>query len=251
MLIALLIVTMLFIGVTLYFVKFKNKFKLVFLFGKKGSGKSTLLVKYMYKYAKKGFTIYTNMTDCMFPTCRIFRIEDLGDFVPEPYSAVFLDEVGITYDARKFKTFKDSTRDFYKLQRHYKVVVFMNSQTWDVDKKVRDLCDMFYAVVNVGPLSIGKLIKRKIVLTEATSDGESRIADNLKFSLPFSWSFTWLPRWHKYFDSFIAPEKPSLHFRVVPGDLPFKVKRKSSRINRRLSRRASHRLRGAEEVKSA
>lgn len=234
MFIALLVVFSLFLGLSLYMRKWTNKFKLVFLFGKKGSGKSSLLVKYMYKYAKKGFTIYTNMIDCNFPSARIIRIEDIGDFVPEPYSFVALDEIGIPYDARKFKSFKDSTRDFYKLQRHYKVVVYMNSQNWDVDKKVRDLTDEFYCISALGPLSIGKRIKRKIVLTEATSEGESRIADNLKFTFPTSWSFTWLPRWHKYFDSFTAPERPFIYYQTVPGTLPFMEK--SSRIKLRLSR---------------
>lgn len=217
--------------------KWSNHFKLIFLFGKKGSGKSTLLVKYMYKYACKGYTIYTNMSDCMWPGARIIRIEDIGDFIPEPFSLLCLDEVGIYYDARKFKTFKDSTRDFYKLQRHYKVVVLMTSQTWDVDKKVRDLCDNFYAITALGPLSIGKQIKRKTVVTEASSEGESRIADNLKFTSPLSWNYTWLPRWHRYFDSFIAPERPYVHFQTVPGQLPERVVKKQKKKKHTLDRK--------------
>lgn len=201
---------------TFFTVKYSNKFKLIFLFGKKGSGKSTLLVKYMHKYAKKGFAVYTNMSDCMFPGARIISIDDIGDFVPPPYSLLCLDEVGISYDARKFKQFKDSTRDFYKLQRHYKVLVVMTSQTWDVDKKVRDLCDLFYAISAIGPFSIGKQIRRKSVLTQASSDSESRIADNLAFTAPTAWQYTWLPKWRKYFDSFVAPERPYLNYVQVP-----------------------------------
>lgn len=213
---------------SLFRAKYDNKFKLIYLFGKKGSGKSTLLVKYIYEYTKKGYTVYTNMHDCMFPHCRLINIQDVGDFVPEPYSLLALDEVGIDYDARKFKQFKDSVRDFYKYQRHYKVVCVLASQTWDVDKKIRDLCDLFYLCLQIGPLSVAKQIRRKTVLTESTSEAESRIADNLKFTSIFSWKYTWIPKYHKYFDSFVAPVKPYLNFEKA--NTPYRLlKRKINR----------------------
>lgn len=206
---------------TAFKAKYNNRFKLIFLFGKKGSGKSTLLVKYMYQYTQKGFTCYTNMKECQFPNVRIIDINDVGDFIPEPYSVLCLDEVGIDYDSRKFKQFKDSVRDFYKLQRHYKVVCILASQSWDVDKKIRDLCDLFYLCIQIGPLGIGKQIRRKTVLTESTSEAESRISDNLKFTSLFSWKWTWMPKYHKYFDSFIAPYKPPLEYSLP--DSPWRI----------------------------
>lgn len=211
----------LFILFFVYVIIYRNKFQLIFIFGKKGSGKSSLLVKMMYKYGKKGFTIYTNMGDCIYPGARIIKIEEIGQFIPLPYSILCLDEVGIDYDARKFKQFKDDTRDFYKYQRHHKILCFMASQTWDVDKKVRDLVDKFYLCLGAGPISIARKIVRKVVLTESTGDQESRISDNLKFTFPTSWIYTWLPNWQKFFNSFVAPEKPFIRYRI--NDSPYGI----------------------------
>lgn len=220
------------VGLNLFKCIYASQFKLYFLFGKKGSGKSSLLVKLMYRYAKRGFVIYTNMTDCLFPQARIIDIRLIGDFVPPPYSLLALDEVGMEYDSRKFKQFRDNTRDFYKLQRHYKVVVAMASQTWDVDKKVRDLCDEFYLCSSFGPLSIGKRIVKKVILTDAKDNEESKPSENLKFASLFSWYFTWLPSWSKFFDSFDAPPRPFLPYLLNPQKfwIDFKKRDKKGRF---------------------
>ena len=83
-----------------------NPYKLYMVFGKKGSGKSTYLCKLAKSYLKKKFIVYTNMTDCRIPGVRLIDPEKLGDFVPEPRSCVLLDEVGMLYDNRNFKSFK-------------------------------------------------------------------------------------------------------------------------------------------------
>jgi len=197
--------------------KYRPVWKMYMVFGKKGSGKSTFLIKKAYKLQKRGYTIYTNMLDCMLPGVRIVDLELLGDFTPEPLSVCLWDEVGMIYDNRNYKNFRPATRDWYKLQRHYKCIVYLASQTWDVDAKLRNLTDGLYLCLNVaGVLSVAKRITRKVVLTESTSDSESRISENLQFTPIWNWSFTWIPRWKKYFDSFTAPELPPLPYREVP-----------------------------------
>ena len=123
------------------FRKYKNPYKLYMIFGKKGSGKSSYLCKLARKYQKKGYVVYTNMLDCTVPKVRIIDTEDLGEFVPIENSCILLDEVGMLYDNRNFRNFKPAVRDFFKLQRHYKCVVYLASQSFDIDKKLRDLCD--------------------------------------------------------------------------------------------------------------
>lgn len=196
--------------------KWRNPWKLFLVFGKKGSGKSTYLVKLAYKYLKKGFYVYTNMDDMMLPGVRWFNIDLLGEFVPEAHSLLLVDEVGMIWDNRNFKNFKPSVRDFFKLQRHYKVLVYLASQTFDVDKKLRDLTDGMILNINVlNVLTIGKTITRKITLTESTSEAESRIAENLKFRPFWNWKFTFIPKWAKYFNSFEVPELPKLPYREI------------------------------------
>lgn len=211
-----LVFVLLYVAVLFFRLYYSSRFKLYFLWGKKGSGKSSLLIKLMHRYAKRGFVIYTNMPDCLYPQARIIDLNMLGDFIPPPKSFIGLDEVGMEYDNRKFKTFRDSTRDFYKLQRHHKCVVAMASQSWDVDLKIRDLVDEFYLVSSFGPFSVAKRIVKKPGLLEAGQNQESRPVENLKFAPLFTWYFTWLPKWSLYFDSFVAPARPPIPWYLNP-----------------------------------
>ena len=50
------------------------------------------------------------------------------------------------WDNRHFKDFKPEVRDWFKLQRHYRVKVYLFSQTFDIDKKLRDLTDDMFLI---------------------------------------------------------------------------------------------------------
>ena len=195
--------------------KYLNPYKLYLVFGKKGSGKSTYLVKLAKQYLKrkKRWNIYTNMDELFIPGVRHFDIKHLGDFVPEADSLLLLDEVGMIWDNRDYKTFRPEVRDFFKLQRHYHVTVYMASQTFDVDKKLRDLCDGMFLHSNfMRVFTLGRRITRQVVITESTSEAESRISEDLKI-LPFwNWTLTYIPKYAKYFDSHSIPEKPHLKY---------------------------------------
>ena len=193
--------------------KYLNPYKLYLVFGKKGSGKSTYLVKLARKHLKKGWIVYTNMEELFMPGVRHFEIKHLGDFVPEAHSLLLLDEVGMIWDNRDYKTFKPQVRDFFKLQRHYHVKVYMASQTFDVDKKLRDLCDGMYLHSNFARVfTLGKRITRKVVITESTSEAESRISEDLKICPFWEWTLTYIPKWAKFFDSHAIPAKPHLRY---------------------------------------
>lgn len=201
-----------------YSLKFRNPYKLTYIFGPKGSGKSTLLVKYMIRYAKKGWNIYTDMEGVNIDGVRFFPFSALELSAPPPKSAIFLDEVGITMDNRKFKTFSDGLRDLFKLQRHFQLVIFCNSQSYDVDIKVRNLVDTMILQTNIlNLIGVSRPIIKKTCLVEASSQGESRIADNLKFASFLSIRLTWLPKYHKYFNSFHKVKRPELPYTACNG----------------------------------
>ena len=210
--------------------KYLNPYKLYLVFGKKGSGKSTYLVKLARKHLKKGWIVYTNMEELFMPGVRHFEIKHLGDFVPEAHSLLLLDEVGMIWDNRDFKNFSTQVRDYFKLQRHYQHVVILASQTFDVDKKIRDLADEMYLVTKkLRVFSYAKKILRQTVLVEATGQSPSKIDENLVFdSLLLFWAgarkFTFIPRYTKYFDSFKVPELKQRDFEKVP-ELKIPVKR--------------------------
>lgn len=198
------------VSVLYYAFKYKNNYKLLFYFGNKGCGKSTMLCKQAQKHLKKGWFVYS--TSYIAGT-RLINPKDIGRYNFPPNSLLLIDEMGLLYNNRNYKSFPDEAREFFKLQRHYKVKVICCSQVWDIDKTVRQLCDKLFIMTNFGGfLSIARCIKRKLVVVQADGEHESRIADQL-ILLPLllfwmgSREYTWIPKWQGYFDSFDVPER--------------------------------------------
>lgn len=185
--------------------KYRNNFRLIFLFGKKGCGKSSTLCKLAFKYIRRGWTVYSTEP---IPGTRQIPPEAIGFYEMEPKSVVLIDEVGLIWHSRDFKTFPKEVRSWFKLQRHRKLRVYMCSQSFDVDKSVRDLCDEMWLLTNFANcISYQKRIVKKFAVVEASGESESRIVENLKIDslllAPFgSRRFVWIPRYAKYFDSF-------------------------------------------------
>lgn len=203
-------------GFGLYTRRFRNPYKLIYIFGKKGSGKSTLMVKEMIRHINRGWVVYTDMPDCLVPGVRKINALDLSAFVPLPHSVLFLEEVGITFDNRKFKSFDDGLRDFIKFMRKYKVKCYMNSQSYDVDKKIRDCVDSMVLMSSIADcIAICRPIRKSVTLTEPSAEAESRIAEKLMFTGIWNWSFMWMPKYHKYFDSFSAPPREPISYEQI------------------------------------
>ncbi len=136
-------------------------------------------------------------------------------------------------------------RDYFKLQRHYKHTVYLFSQTFDVDIKLRNLTDSMYLLkCHMGWLSVARKIKRDIVLVQPTGDSESRIADSLEFE-PLLLSlfgcksiiFTFIPRWAKLFNSHEAPELGENESVYVDIPEDEKIRRMYKFMNKREKRR--------------
>lgn len=206
-----------------YILAHDNPYKLTFIFGKKGAGKSCYMVKMMLKYQKAGWNIYTDMADIKIPGVRIISVKDLAAFRPEPHSALFLDEVGISMDNREYKGFPPGLRDFWKYLRKMQCCCYMNSQAYDIDKKVRDTVDRMVLQVSIANLvSVSRPIIRSITLTEPSAEAESRIADVLRFSSVFSWRFYWMPNYYRYFDSKAMPSRELIPYTLPERPIPLR-----------------------------
>lgn len=235
-LIILAIVFPLALFVVIYLKKWRNQYKFSFVFGKKGAGKTTLLVKLAMKYGKKGWKIYC--TDRI-PGTYYLPPKEIGYCKLDPHSVLLIDEVSLLFSNRDFRNWDKNVEVFFRLQRHLKVRVYAFSQSFDVDKKLRDLTDQMYLISNVlGVFSYGKRINKKTVLTLAESDRPSTIAENLQFdSFLLFWAgsrfFTFIPKYAKYFNSFVAPELPEVDFEYTPfpDPAPSKFKLMSERVH--------------------
>lgn len=195
------------ISITVYYgKKLANPYKLYFIFGKKGSGKSTTLAMLAYKYSKKGYKIYCSEPNI--PNTYYFDIRSFGFFRFDSNSVVLIDECSTIWGNRDFRSFKREVELQFRMQRHDKLIIYLFSQTFDVDKKIRDLADgMFLAEKRLNCIVWLKRILKNPTLTEASSEGESRITENLQFDSFLLWPFgsrklIWIPRYIKLFDSF-------------------------------------------------
>lgn len=199
--------------------RYSNPYRLIFVFGKKGAGKSCYMVRMMHRYLKRGWNVYTDMADVRIPGVRIISVGSLSDFKPEPHSLVCLDEVGISMDNRSYKSFPPGLRDFFKYVRKMQVVVIMNSQAFDVDKKVRDTTDSMLLLQSIGALfCVARPIRRSITLTAPSAEAESRIADVLRFAWPLDWKVYYMPAYFRYFDSKAMPPREDVPYSVVDAD---------------------------------
>lgn len=193
--------------------RYRNPYKLIMVFGKKGSGKSTLLTKLALKYQKAGRPVYANTA---VPGCYLINALDVGFFDIPKNAVIFIDEASMYWDNRNFKNFKKEYQDYFRYQRQYRHTVYLFSQSFDVDKKLRDLCDQMYLVkcyLNV--FSVARRVNKTITIVHADSGGtgESHIADDLAFdSLFFFWAgsvrITWIPKYTKFFKSYNPPPLP-------------------------------------------
>lgn len=196
--------------------KFHNPFALDILIGKKGSGKTTLLTKYALTYKKKGWNVYANFE---IPGTYYFDASKLGDLMFPEYSLVLIDELGLVFNNRAFKTFRPETIRWFKLQRQYRVRCICCSQADDYDKSIRNLVDHVYLISNLfNCVSMARKVVRTVSIVSAKDGmGESRIVEDLNFTpwftIPFGGAlFTWIPKYTKYFKSFNPPELPLKDF---------------------------------------
>lgn len=191
--------------------KFVNPYKLIFLFGKKGSGKSTLLTKIGYKYDRKGWTVYT--------TEKLPGLHDLSDpkqifdiDFPER-SCILIDEVSLIWDNRDFKHMDKRVVEWFRYQRHHKCRVYFFSQTFDIDKKLRDLADEMYLVEKyLRVFVVAKHIVRKPVVVHPGPDSPARIDDDMIVDGPLLMFFggklfAFIPYWSRKFNSYKLDRK--------------------------------------------
>lgn len=187
---------------------FNNPYKLYYIIGLKGAGKTTYMVSLMRKYLKRGCVVYTNIDHVKLPGIRFINAQDLSRFCPEPGSILFVDEAGLIWDNRDFKNFDKGLTQFWALQRQFKCTVYINSQSLDVDKKIRDRIDVLYVMTNIANfIGVIRRVSTKIVAYEGTSQAEGKIGIDYKISGLSGLKLLFLPRYRKFFSSFAPPPR--------------------------------------------
>ena len=183
-----------------------NPYKLIFLFGKKGSGKSTLLTKIAYKYYKRGWSVFT--TEHLPGLYDIDDPKKIPSIVFPEKSCILIDEVSLIWDNRDFKKMDPKVVEWFRYQRHHKCRVYFFSQTFDIDKKLRDLADEMYLVNKYFRVFVvAAHIVRKPVVVHPGPESPARIDDDMVVDGPLltffgGKLFAFIPYWARKFNSF-------------------------------------------------
>ncbi len=111
---------------------------------------------------------------------------------------LIMDEAGIDYNNRNFKSFSDDETYFYKFHRHYNVDIAMFSQDFDIDLKLRKLATRLFIVKKS---FIPGFIKRKMVSKRVGIDPLSKqLIDEYYFVL-FGTKYIYCPKLWKLFNT--------------------------------------------------
>ena len=120
------------------------------------------------KYLKRRIDVYSNV-----PITGAYQLDakaDIGHYMIED-AKIIIDEAGIEYNNRNFKSFPQEAIYFYKYHRHYKVSVDVFSQSYeDMDVTLRRLAQNFYVVrKSLVPFCVvARRIRRKVGVDEQT-----------------------------------------------------------------------------------
>lgn len=185
-------------------------------FGSPGCGKTTLGVRKLIKLQRMKKCpyqyMYANFDQLLVPTV---SLDKLGSWTFPFNSYLFVDEAGIEYNNRNYKSFPPGLIKWLKLHRHYGVNVDFVSQSWeDMDVTIRRLADELWYVKRVGPLTY---VRR--IFKEVRVDKESRqIVDGYRVAgffgglLPWNWGKNWFLffrfPYYRFFDTHAAPALP-------------------------------------------
>lgn len=153
----------------MFFEKHSNTIDLYF--GIPGSGKTTLAALFSKKYQKKGIKVYSNVN--IKGNYILSPIIDLGTYEIKD-SLVIIDEAGLEFDNRNFKSYPKNCNFFFKYHRHYNCDIIVLSQDLDVDIKIRKLADHYYLLKKS---FIPFFIKRQTIKKKIDINDKGEIVD--------------------------------------------------------------------------
>lgn len=180
-----------------------------YYFGSPGAGKTTHAVYTALKMRKNYRHCVCNF-DTIIPSVKYDTMLDLGKYKYPDNTLTIIDEAGIQYNNRRYKTMSNELISYFKKHRHFKNDIIVYSQSWeDIDITIRRLTDELWYLKKLGPVTMARKVRKFVTVNET----DYQIIDGYKFEnplwslLPFPFGkktieFIWRPKYYKYFDSF-------------------------------------------------
>lgn len=193
-------------------------------FARPGAGKTTQCCALAKKYSRRYKHVYLNFENTV-PGVHSCDLEGLGDWTFPLNSYIAVDESGIEYNSRKYKTLSQATIRWLKKHRHYRCDLDFFSQSWDdMDKIIRNLSSELWILYRFGPWTLGRRIFKRVGVDKNSHQivDEYRMASMLwlliwplQLGYPFDKKFTltFRPFYYKFFDSW---ERDDLAVRDFP-----------------------------------
>lgn len=175
------------------------------VFGVPGSGKSTLATKLArqeidkYDVGKDHFKVFSNFF--IEGAIELDPLSDIGVYDIRN-AIIIIDEAGIDFNNRKYKTFPDRILKWAKLHRHYKCSVFVFSQAFDdMDITFRRIAQSYWVCRKLPfKVLLVRPIRRVIGIDEQTHQiVDWYFWDNWHIKLVL------MKKYWKFFDSYDAP----------------------------------------------
>lgn len=185
------------------------EYKLTIYFGAPGSGKSTLAAAIAYKALKQKGKVWSNFSikGCM----QLNPKADLGVYMIDK-GTVLIDEIGIDYNNRDFKSFPVTSLEWFKKYRHDKCHVHVFSQSWeDMDKKIRLLATRYYVCKRS---MIPFLYKRTRYVKDVGVKTETKEFGDIFDKVPLSTRYVFAPKYWDMFDSFETKRLPDKEWAI-------------------------------------
>lgn len=206
---------------------------IIMYFGSPGCGKTTTATRLLFKERKRYNRTLANFS-CKACDVDSVDLDGLGTWTFPEGSLVCIDESGIEYNSRSFKTFPKSAIRWFKKHRHYSVDVAFFSQSWeDTDKIIRDLSATLIYVMKLGSFTVLRRVHKRVTVdrnTDQIIDGYRMtnilwlllypLKPILRFVIPplNDVEIFFRPLYYKYFDTLEREELP-----VKYGDTPRRV----------------------------
>ena len=184
--------------------KYLSPYTFTLVFGKKGVGKSLSMQKDILKHLKRGWKVYADSNTHIEDVVMI-DASKIHTYRFPRNSLIVIDEINLLWDNRDFKKFDKNIQDWFREQRKKGIKIIAYSQTFDCDKKLRDLTDTLAIqrkFMRVWTVRRYYVKTPRIISAEEARD-TARIADDyVKVPLLFRGvDFTYIPKYVKHYDT--------------------------------------------------
>lgn len=197
-------------------------------FGSPGCGKTSFAVKQLIKNQKRYMYCYANFGHTVGGAYKFTLAPDnvLGEKSPPFNSYTALDEAGIEYNNRSYKTMPKPTIAWFKKHRHYGVDVDVFSQDIDMDITIQRLAVQYWVMYRIGPWTLCRRMYKKFGVDKITHQpcNMYTLAHVLTLFLwplqyvgimDWKWKLTFRPFYYKYFDTYEREDLPLIDAEYV------------------------------------